>query len=196
MIIFAKDVLNKNPKAKIIGDVKCSKIMYEEIEKMGGIPIMWKTGHSLIKKKMKEKGALLAGEMSGHIFFNDRYFGFDDAIYASLRLAEILKKSGKPYSLTKLLKGIRNTYTSPEIRIFCPDEKKFEIVEKFKSFFNSYDCCTIDGIRINFPKGWALLRASNTQPAVVIRFEAETEEDMKKIKELIHQRLFEVFQFF
>ncbi len=196
MIIFAKDILSSNPKSKIIGEVKCSKIMYEQIEKMGGIPIMWKTGHSLIKKKMKEEGALLAGEMSGHIFFNDRYFGYDDAIYASLRLAEIIKKSGEPYGLRKFFEGVKNMYSTPEIRIDCPDEKKFLVVEKFKSYFKSFDCCTIDGIRINFPKGWALLRASNTQPALVVRFEAETEEDMEKIKEIVHQRLFEVFQFF
>lgn len=196
MIIFAKDILINNPEAKIIGEVKCSKTMYEQIEKMGGIPIMWKTGHSLIKKKMKEEGALLAGEMSGHIFFNDRYFGYDDAIYASLRLAEIIKKSGKPYGVRKLLEGIKDLYSSPEIRIDCPDEKKFLVVENFKSYFKSHDCCTIDGIRINFPEGWALLRASNTQPALVLRFEAETEEDMKRVKEIVHQRLFEVFQFF
>lgn len=196
MIIFSKDILNNNPKGKIIGEVKCSKTMYEHIERMGGIPIMWKTGHSLIKKKMREEGALLAGEMSGHIFFNDRYFGYDDAIYASLRLAEIIKKSGKPYGVRKLLEGIKDLYSSPEIRIDCPDENKFMVVEKFKSYFKSLDCCTIDGIRINFPKGWALLRASNTQPALVLRFEAETEEDMERIKEIVHQRLFEVFQFF
>lgn len=196
LIIFAKDILINNPKAKIIGEVKCSKIMYEEIEKMGGKSIMWKTGHSLIKKKMKEEGALLAGEMSGHIFFNDRYFGYDDAIYAALRLAEIIKKSGKPYGLRKFLEGVKNFYSTPEIRIDCPDEKKFMVVEKFKSYFKSSDCCTIDGIRINFPEGWALLRASNTQPALVLRFEAETEEDMERIKEIVHQRLFESFQFF
>ncbi len=196
MIIFAEDVLKNNPGAKIIGEVKCSKVMYEEIEKMGGIPIMWKTGHSLIKKKMKEEGALLAGEMSGHIFFNDRYFGYDDAIYASLRLVEIVKKAGKPYGLKKLLKEVKTMHSTPEIRIECPDNKKFLVVEKFKSCFNLNECCTIDGVRINFPHGWALLRASNTQPALVLRFEAETEEFLEDIKTLVNQRLFEVFQFF
>ncbi len=196
IILFARDILKSNPKAKIIGEVKCSSVMYEEIEKMGGIPIMWKTGHSLIKRKMKEEGALLAGEMSGHMFFNDRYFGYDDAIYASLRLAEIIKKSGKPYGLSKLMEGIKFVCNSPEIRIDCPDEKKFLVVEKFRSLFKSFECCTVDGVRINFPNGWALLRASNTQPALVLRFEAETEEDLERIKEIVHEKLFEVFQFF
>ena len=196
MIIFARDVLSKNPHAKIIGEVKCSQIMYEEIKNMGGIPIMWKTGHSLIKKKMKEENALLAGEMSGHIFFNDRYFGYDDAIYASLRLVDIMKRNCKPYGLSQLLKGIKSCHISPEIRINCPDDKKFIIVEKIKEHFNKYECITIDGVRINFPKGWALLRASNTQPVLVLRFEAETEEVLKEMQFLVHQRLFEVFQFY
>jgi len=196
MIIFARDVLSKNPHAKIIGEVKCSQIMYEEIKNMGGIPIMWKTGHSLIKKKMKEENALLAGEMSGHIFFNDRYFGYDDAIYASLRLVDIMKRNCKPYGLSQLLKGIKSCHISPEIRINCPDDKKFIIVEKIKEHFNKYECITIDGVRINFPKGWALLRASNTQPVLVLRFEAETEEALKEMQFLVHQRLFEVFQFY
>jgi phosphomannomutase/phosphoglucomutase len=196
MIIFARDVLSKNPHAKIIGEVKCSQIMYEEIKNMGGIPIMWKTGHSLIKKKMKEENALLAGEMSGHIFFNDRYFGYDDAIYASLRLVDIMKRNCKPYGLSQLLKGIKSCHISPEIRINCPDDKKFIIVEKIKEHFNKYECITIDGVRINFPKGWALLRASNTQPVLVLRFEAETEEALKEMQFLVHQRLFGVFQFY
>lgn len=196
IVLFAKDILKEHPNAKIIGEVKCSKVMYEEIEKLGGCPIMWKTGHSLIKSKMKEEEALLAGEMSGHIFFNDRYFGFDDAIYASLRLAELVKKSGEPYGIRRHLEGIGTTYSTPEIRVNCPDEKKFLVVEKFKTFFKDKDCCTIDGLRVNYGKGWALLRASNTQPALVLRFEADTEEDLEKIKIDVHQKLFEVFQFF
>lgn len=196
MILFARDILKLYPGAKILGEVKCSKVMYEEIEKLGGIPIMWKTGHSLIKSKMKEEGALLAGEMSGHIFFNDRYLGFDDAIYSSLRLAEIVKKSGKPYGIRKLLNELKHTYSTPEIRINCPDEKKSMIVEKFKSYFKDSECCTIDGVRINFEKGWALLRASNTQPALVLRFEADDEEYLENIQRTVHQRLYEIFQFF
>ncbi|MCS7164016.1 MAG: phosphomannomutase/phosphoglucomutase, partial [Thermodesulfovibrio sp.] len=195
MIIFARDILKENKGAKIIGEVKCSKVMYEEIELAGGTPVMWKTGHSLIKKKMKEEGALLAGEMSGHIFFNDRYFGYDDAIYASLRLIEIVKKAGKPYGIKKLLQGVKTMQSTPEIRISCTDEKKFMVVEKIKEYFKKNECNFIDGVRVDFKKGWALIRASNTQPALVLRFEAETEEDLEEIKSLIHQRLFEVFQF-
>lgn len=196
MIILAKDILKENKGAKIIGEVKCSKVMYEEIAKAGGIPLMWKTGHSLIKKKMREEGALLAGEMSGHIFFSDKYFGFDDAIYASLRLIEIVKKAGKPYGIKKLLYGVKKMQSTPEIRIDCIDEKKFMIVEKIKDYFQKFECNFIDGVRINFKKGWALIRASNTQPALVLRFEAETEDDLEEIKSIVHQKLFEVFQFF
>ncbi|MCS7215891.1 MAG: phosphomannomutase, partial [Thermodesulfovibrio sp.] len=196
MIIFARDILKENKGAKIIGEVKCSKVMYEEIELAGGTPVMWKTGHSLIKKKMKEEGALLAGEMSGHIFFNDRYFGYDDAIYASLRLIEIVKKAGKPYGLKKLLYGVKNMSTTPEIRIICKDEKKFMIIEKIKECFQNFECNFTDGLRVDFKKGWALIRASNTQPALVLRFEAETENDLEEIKNIVHQKLFEVFQFF
>lgn len=196
MIIFARDILQKLPGAKIIGEVKCSKVMYEEIEKAGGNPIMWKTGHSLIKKKMRDEGAVLAGEMSGHIFFSDKYFGYDDAIYASLRLIEIIKKSGEPYGVRKLLKGVKTMQNTPEIRVDCPDEKKFMVVEKIKDSFAKFECNFTDGVRVNFPKGWALIRASNTQPALVLRFEAETEDDLENIKTIVHQKLFEVFQFF
>ncbi|MDW7973406.1 MAG: phosphomannomutase, partial [Thermodesulfovibrio sp.] len=145
---------------------------------------------------MKEEGALLAGEMSGHIFFNDRYFGYDDAIYASLRLIEIVKKAGKPYGLKKLLYGVKNMSTTPEIRIICKDEKKFMIIEKIKECFQNFECNFTDGLRVDFKKGWALIRASNTQPALVLRFEAETENDLEEIKNIVHQKLFEVFQFF
>lgn len=196
MILFAKDILERVPKAKIIGEVKCSKIMYEEIERLGGCPIMWKTGHSLIKDKMKKEGALLAGEMSGHIFFADRYFGFDDAIYASLRLAEIVKRAGKPYGIKRHLEGLSKTYSTPEIRVTCPDDRKFLVIEKFKEYFRDSDCCTIDGLRVNLGRGWALIRASNTQPALVLRFEAQDEEELERIKNDFHQKLFEVFNFF
>lgn len=194
MIIFARDILSKNKGAKIIGEVKCSKVMYDEIEKMGGIPIMWKTGHSLIKKKMKQEGAVLAGEMSGHIFFSDDYFGYDDAIYAALRLIDIVKKAGKPYSIKKLLEGVKNMISTPEIRIKCPDEVKFKVIDELKDFFVGYDCNYTDGIRVNFKNGWALVRASNTEPSLVVRFEAETEEELEEIKYLVHRGLFEVFK--
>ncbi len=189
MIIFSRDVLGTNPGAKIIGEVKCSKVMYDEIERLGGVPIMWKTGHSLIKKKMKEEGALIAGEMSGHLFFADRYFGYDDAIYAALRLLEVIKKQGPPYEIGTLLRDIPRTFSTAEIRFDCPDDKKFKVVEAMKEEFKEYPSTTIDGIRITFPDGWALLRASNTQPALVMRFEATTEERLKEIEKLVRGKL-------
>lgn len=192
MIIFSRDLLREDPGASIIGEVKCSQTLYDDIEHNGGKPIMWKTGHSLIKKKMKEEGALLAGEMSGHIFFADRYYGYDDAIYASLRLLEIIKKSGPPYGIKKLLRDIPQTTSSPEIRFDCPEEKKFKIVEAMKKDFSNYPSITIDGIRVNFPKGWGLIRASNTQPALVLRFEADTVENLQKIESTVRTRLNEV----
>ena len=133
MIIFAREILSRRPNSVFISEVKCSKTLYDDIERQGGVAIMWKTGHSLIKAKMKEAGAQLAGEMSGHIFFKDRYFGFDDAIYASCRLLEILSRTGK--RIPELLDGVPSTHTTPEIRIECPDEIKFEVVEKAKQEF-------------------------------------------------------------
>ncbi|MGC8871496.1 MAG: phosphomannomutase/phosphoglucomutase [Caldimicrobium sp.] len=194
LIIFAKDLLEKHPGAKIIGEVKCSRVLYQTIEKLGGKPIMWKTGHSLIKNKMKEEGALLAGEMSGHIFFADRWFGFDDGVYASLRLAEILSRSSKP--LSSYLEGLPKMYSTPEIRTDCPDEIKFrvvaELVERFKK--EGLKVIDIDGARIEFEKGWALVRASNTQPVLVLRFEAETEEFLEILKEKVYSALEETFK--
>ncbi|MGE5894605.1 MAG: phosphomannomutase, partial [bacterium] len=189
MIIFARDVLQKNPGAAVIGEVKCSQTMYDDIAKQGGRAIMWKTGHSLIKKKMKEEGAVLAGEMSGHIFFADRYFGFDDAIYASVRLLEIMKKSGEPFGVRKLLNGIPVVINTPEIRFNCPDDKKFRVVMAMQEAFRDNPNTTIDGIRVSFPEGWALVRASNTQPALVLRFEATTPEALKKIEEIVRGQL-------
>ncbi len=194
LIIFAKDLLEKHPGAKIIGEVKCSRVLYQTIEKLGGKPIMWKTGHSLIKNKMKEEGALLAGEMSGHIFFADRWFGFDDGVYASLRLAEILSKSSKP--LSSFLEGLPKMYSTPEIRTECPDEIKFkvvsELVERFKR--EGFKVIDIDGARIEFDEGWALIRASNTQPVLVLRFEAETEEFLNILKERLYSALEETLK--
>lgn len=189
MIIFARDILEKNPGATIIGEVKSSQTLYDDIRAHGGNPIMWKTGHSLIKGKMKETGALLAGEMSGHIFFADRYFGYDDAIYASLRLIEILSRKGMPYSVKSLLSDVPVTVFTPEIRFPCPDEVKFEIVKEAKEAFSDYPLIDIDGIRINFDDGWGLIRASNTQPALVMRFEAKDADTLKKIRGLVEDRL-------
>lgn len=189
MIIFAREILAANKGATVIGEVKCSQTLYDDVAKHGGNPVMWKTGHSLIKKKMKETGALLAGEMSGHIFFADRYFGYDDAVYASLRMLEIMKAKGAPYSVSALLADVPKMVSTPEIRMDCPDETKFGIADKMKAAFKDYPVVTIDGVRINFPEGWGLIRASNTQPALVMRFEARDEASLKKIKETVEGQL-------
>ena len=189
MILFARDILRRSPGASIIGEVKCSQIMYDEISRNGGNAIMWKTGHSLIKKKMKEEKALVAGEMSGHIFFADRYLGYDDAIYATLRLLEIVKKAGEPYGLKRLLADLPQVFSTPEIRSDCPDTLKFRVTEAMRDAFSDYEVNTIDGARINFGYGWALIRASNTQPALVMRFEAWDEASLRRIRAAVEEKL-------
>jgi len=191
LIIFAREILSRKPGATFISEVKCSKVMYDDIEKHGGRAIMWKTGHSLIKQKMKEENAAMAGEMSGHIFFADRYLGFDDAIYASCRLIEILANTGK--KISELLADIPKTYSTPEIRVECPDATKFGLVEKVTEYFREkYDVIDIDGVRILFDDGWGLVRASNTQPALVLRFEALTQERLEEIQNLVESVLEEM----
>ncbi len=186
MIIFARDILPSNPGAPVISEVKASKLLYEEVEKLGGRPIMWKTGHSLIKKKIKEEKALMAGEMSGHIFFADRFFGFDDAIYSSARLLEILSRSDK--KLSEMLADLPRTYHTPEIRVYASDAVKFKIVEDVKKELSQkYPIVDIDGVRAQFPKGWGLVRASNTQEALVLRFEADTEKDLAAIRKEVEK---------
>jgi phosphomannomutase/phosphoglucomutase len=181
MVFFSRDILSSNPGAQIIFDVKASKVLYEEVEKLGGRPIMWRTGHSLIKKKIKEEKALLAGEMSGHIFFADRYFGFDDAIYSSARLLELLARS--PKKLSQMLSEIPKTFHTPEIRIYASDKVKFKIVEEVKKeLAKKHPIIDIDGVRAIFPQGWGLVRASNTQEVLVLRFEGDTEEALKAIE--------------
>jgi phosphomannomutase/phosphoglucomutase len=181
MVVFSRDVLARNPGAAIISEVKASKTLYEEIEKLGGRPIMWKTGHSLIKKKIKEEKALLAGEMSGHIFFADRFFGFDDAIYASARLLEILSSSKR--KLSDMLADLPKTYTTPEIRVYASEEVKFKIVDEVrKELAKSHSVIDIDGVRAIYSRGWGLVRASNTQAVLVLRFEADTPEDLAAIQ--------------
>ena len=188
LTIFARDVLKTIPGAKIIGEVKCSTRLFKDIERLGGIPIMWKAGHSLIKHKMKVDGAVLGGEMSGHIFFGDKFFGYDDAVYAALRLLEIISNTGK--SVSELLDGIPTAFTTPEIRVECADEIKFQLIEKVKEEFNKeYKVIDVDGVRIEFPDGWGLIRASNTQPALVLRFEAVTKERLQEIRSLIERKL-------
>jgi phosphomannomutase/phosphoglucomutase len=181
MILLSRQILKRHPGAAILGEVKCSQTMYDDIAKHGGRPIVWKTGHSLIKKKMKEEHALLAGEMSGHVFFADRYFGFDDAIYASLRLIEIVAESDK--SLDELLADVPETHSTPELRVDCADEVKFEVVRKVLEHYRAtHDVLDVDGARINFEGGWGLVRASNTQPALVLRFEANTPARLAEIR--------------
>jgi phosphomannomutase/phosphoglucomutase len=188
MVLFARDVLSKNPGAAVISEVKASKLLYEEIEKLGGRPIMWKTGHSLMKKKIKEEQALLAGEMSGHIFFADRFFGFDDAIYSSARILEILSRSDK--KLSQLLGDLPKTFVTPEIRVYASDEVKFKIVDGVKNELRAkYPVIDIDGVRAIYPTGWALVRASNTQGALVLRFEADSEDDLTAIREEVEKTL-------
>ncbi len=175
MLIYGREILSRKPGAKFIGEVKCSQVMYDELARLGGRPIMYKTGHSLIKAKMKEEHAELAGEMSGHMFFADRYLGFDDALYAACRLMEIVAESGKP--LSAQMEGIPKTVATPEIRIDCPDEIKFGVVERVASHFKgSHRVIDVDGARVLFDEGWGLLRASNTQPVLVMRFEATSQE--------------------
>lgn len=201
MVIFSRAILAKTPGATIVGEVKCSQTMYDEIKRLGGVPVMWKTGHSLIKARMKELKAAFAGEMSGHIFFADRWFGFDDAIYSSCRLAEIMAEkrdadAGFPFSA--LLKGVPDTFVTPEMRIVCPDKLKFEVIERLdkavgkgRGDFKIRDIIRIDGLRINFDGGWALVRASNTQPVLVLRFEAENEALLEKAKGFIKEKFSE-----
>ena len=189
MIVFAREILSRRPGSTFISEVKCSKTLYEDIEKRGGKAIMWRTGHSLIKAKMKAEGATLAGEMSGHMFFKDRYFGYDDGIYASCRLLEILSNTSK--TIPELLEGVPATHTTPEIRVPCPDEIKFDVVAKATKTFkeNGYDVIDVDGARIVFADGWGLVRASNTQPVLVLRYEAETAARLEEIRKLVEDTI-------
>ncbi len=182
LILFARALLKEHPGAAILGEVKCSATLYEAIEKAGGQPIMWKTGHSLIKAKMKASGALLAGEMSGHMFFADRWPGFDDAVYATVRLLEIITQSKQ--SLKELLADVPHTFATPEIRVDCPDHLKFSVVERVaKHYQASHKVIDIDGARVDFGNGaWGLCRASNTQPVLVLRFEAHSETELQTVR--------------
>lgn len=193
VLIFARDILSREKGSTFIGDVKCSKRLFSGIEDAGGEAIMWKTGHSLIKNKMKVENAAMAGEMSGHIFFADKFFGYDDALYAALRLLEIMSKTGKKVS--ELLGDIPESVSTPEIRVDCPEEIKFQLVERVKDQLSQeHEVIDIDGVRVEFPFGWGLIRASNTQPALVLRFEAEDNEKLKQISTLIEGRLSSVME--
>jgi len=192
MILYSREILDQNPGATIVAEVKCSKNLYDEIEKRGGRGIMWKAGHSLIKAKMKEEKALLGGEMSGHMFFADRYFGYDDAIYAGARLLEHLSRSGRKVS--ELLSDVPETFSTPEIRVDCPEAVKFKVVELAQEYFSSrYSTVTVDGVRVIFDDGWGLVRASNTQPVLVLRFEADSVQRLEEIRALMEDKI-EEFQ--
>jgi phosphomannomutase/phosphoglucomutase len=175
MLIYGREILTRKPGATFIGEVKCSQIMYDELNRLGGRAIMYKTGHSLIKAKMKQEHAELAGEMSGHMFFADRYYGYDDALYAACRLIEIVANSGRPLSAQTA--NLPRTVSTPEIRVDCPDEVKFDVVARVaEAFRGKREAMDIDGVRVLFPHGWGLVRASNTQPVLVMRFEASDEQ--------------------
>jgi phosphomannomutase/phosphoglucomutase len=193
MIIFARDILREHKGAYFVSEVKCSKNLFDDIEKHGGKPIMWKAGHSLIKQKMKEAGALMGGEMSGHIFFADKFFGFDDAIYASLRFLEIMERDGRPVS--EFLSDLPKMYSTPEIRMDCPDNVKFEIVRKLTEYYKTkFNVIDTDGVRVTFEDGWGLVRSSNTQPILVLRFEATSEEALARIQEMVMKDLSRVMK--
>ena len=184
MIMFSRQIIQSSPNAKIVFDVKCSKLLSDEIEKLKGKPLICKTGHTFIKQKIRETDALLGGEMSGHIFFNDRWPGFDDGIYAGARMLEIIANSEQADPFVT----VPNMLSTPEINIPAADEEKFQIVKTFieNSNFSDAKIVSIDGIRVEFEKGWGLLRPSNTSPCLVLRFEAETNDDLKKIKEIFY----------
>lgn len=184
MILYAEDVLSRNPGARIIYDVKCSKLLPEAITKAGGVPDMYKTGHSFIKSRIKETGALLGGEMSGHIFFKERWYGFDDALYSAARLLEIVSADDRPVS--EIFGAIPNSVNTPEINVkFDIDGAHHEFMEKFvaQSSFEGAELTVIDGLRADYPDGWGLVRASNTTPSLVIRFEADSEEALERIRQ-------------
>ncbi|MBN2380382.1 phosphomannomutase/phosphoglucomutase [candidate division WOR-3 bacterium] len=188
LAILASEVIEDRPGAKIIFDVKCSQGIVDYIKELGGRPVMYKTGHSLLKAKLREEKAPLAGEMSGHVFYADEFFGYDDAMYVALRLLRLLERRSRP--LSELADQIPSYINTPEIHVPCPDEKKFEVVRQLQAEFSrEYETITIDGARVSFPDGWGLVRASNTQPVLVLRFEAKTVEALERIRELFFEKL-------
>ena len=189
MVIYAREILERNPGSTFISEVKCSMVMYDDIKNHGGNAIMWRTGHSLIKKKMKEENAALAGEMSGHMFFKDRFLGFDDALYATCRLLEIMADTGM--GVDELIADLPKTFTTPELRVDCADDIKFDVVQKIVAHYKAkqQDLIDIDGLRALYDDGWGLVRASNTQPALVLRFEALTAKRLDEIRNEIESVL-------
>ena len=201
MVLFSRDILADRPGATFVSEVKCSQTMYDDIRAHGGNAIMWKTGHSLIKAKMKETGAAMAGEMSGHLFFADRYLGYDDAIYAACRAVELLqkarKRSGGRDRFSSLISGLPGTHNTPEIRFDCPDALKFMVVDRMRELFRTGDrlpmhpreVITVDGVRAVFDRGWGLIRASNTQPVLVMRFEAIDQDSLQQIRQMMESQV-------
>ncbi|HLV00203.1 MAG TPA: phosphomannomutase/phosphoglucomutase [Acidobacteriota bacterium] len=188
MILYSRDILSRHPGATFIAEVKCSQRLFDDIERNGGRAIMWKAGHSLIKAKMKEEQALMAGEMSGHMFFADEYFGYDDAIYAGARLLEICSRRG--LLVSELLSDLPESFSTPEIRRDCPENIKFEVVKMAQQFFSQrYPTVTVDGVRVIFEDGWGLIRASNTQPVLVLRFESKSAEGLERIQAVVEDGL-------
>ncbi len=182
LMIFGREILTRKPGATFIGEVKCSQVMYDKLAELGGRPIMFKTGHSLIKAKMKEEHAELAGEMSGHMFFADRYYGYDDALYAACRLIEIIANSGRPLSYQ--MEGIPQMVSTPELRVDCPDDVKFKVVEHVAEIVRQHhQVVDVDGVRVPFEHGWGLVRASNTQPVLVMRFEASSSDLLNRYRQ-------------
>ncbi len=189
LMIYAADILREKPKATIIADVKASGALFEEVERLGGTPLMWKTGHSLIKSKMAETGAPLAGEMSGHLFFADKYYGYDDALYAAVRLLGVLSRSGK--KLSDLRKALPKRINTPEIRFECDDLRKFAVIDEVKARLQQYGAkfSDVDGVRVSTTDGWWLLRASNTQAMLVARCEAENDQGLERLKQDLQKQL-------
>ena len=192
MALFLPEVINKGD--EILFDVKCSQVLEDMIIKNGGKPVMWKTGHSLIKQRMAELNCKLGGEMSGHIFFADDYFGYDDAIYVAARIVQTLSRTSK--SLSELKAELPKYFSTPEIRLEAEsDEEKFRIAgEAIDYFSKNYECSTVDGVRIKFKNGWGLVRSSNTQPVIVCRFEADSKKGMEEIQSTIMKKLLEIGQ--
>jgi len=189
LAIYARDMLTRHPGATVIGEVKCTHLLYKDIEAHGGKAIMSATGHSLIKARMRETGALLAGEMSGHMFFADQYHGFDDALYAALRIVDIVART-PGVALSSYLDDWPVTCNTPELRVDCPDALKFQVVARAQDYFRKhYDIIDVDGVRIVLPDGWGLLRASNTQPVLVLRFEAQSPQRLEEIRRLVEEPL-------
>ena len=191
LMLFAEDVISRNPQAEIIYDVKCTRLLEPFIQSKGGVPTMWKTGHSLIKSKMIETGALLAGEMSGHIFFKERWYGFDDGIYSAVRLCEILASTSE--SASAMFKRFPEDVSTPEINIQVTEDEKFDLVTQLQSaHFLTGNVSTIDGIRVDYADGWGLVRASNTTPVLVLRFEGQNQAVLQRIKEEFQHHLYAV----